>query len=383
MSAPDVDVLPPDTARQISESLTRVRLRAPFYATLTLFADYHVTQRIQTAATDGRDIFVNPAFFDGLTPAERDGVLLHEVLHAALLHVTRRTGRDRLLWNIAADIIVNGIIDQLQGFALPKGVIRDDDLRDKTVEEVYYLLTRDGATGFELLMSDLLDAAEGEGEIDADRRAEIEDYWRHAMRQADALDQQMNRQRGDKPAGLRRELGRLDLARLDWRAYLWRYLVQTPTDFGDFDRRFVGQGLYLEGVTGETVRVNVCIDTSGSVTNDLIRLLASELQGILRAYPHLRCELYYADTALYGPYDLTGQSAIPPPIGGGGTDFRPFFAAITKQHDPFHHGLVIYLTDGYGVFPETAPPFDVLWVVTPGGLDLDEFPFGELVRLVD
>ncbi len=367
---------------QIAASLMRVRLRAPFYATLTLFADYKVTEKVQTAATDGRDIYVNPQFFAALSPAERDGVLLHEVLHAALLHVTRRMSRDRLLWNIAADIVVNGIIDQQDGFALPQGVIRNNDLRDKTVEEIYYVLQRDGDVQ-EMLMADLLEAAGEGGELDADRRAEIESYWKHALNQANAVDDQLTHARGDKPQGLLREMGALDQARLDWRSYLWRYLVHTPTDFGDFDRRFVGQGIYLEGVTGDFVQVNVCIDTSGSVTNELMRKLLSELQGILRAYPHVRCNLYYADAALYGPYDLSGTSEIPQPIGGGGTDFRPFFEKLAKGFDPFQSGAAIYLTDGYGFFPEQPPPFDVLWVITPDGLEESEFPFGDTVRLID
>ncbi|MDJ1171085.1 hypothetical protein PMG71_16775 [Roseofilum sp. BLCC_M154] len=40
------------------------------------------------------------------------------------------------------------------------------------------------------------------------------------------------------------------------------------------------------------------------------------------------------------------------------------------------------MTDGYGNFPDSAPDYPILWVVTPGGLDLNHFPFGEAVRLL-
>jgi predicted metal-dependent peptidase len=43
----------------------------------------------------------------------------------------------------------------------------------------------------------------------------------------------------------------------------------------------------------------------------------------------------------------------------------------------------VYLTDGYGSFPTEEPRVPVLWVVTPGGLADEQFPFGEVVRLVD
>ena len=43
----------------------------------------------------------------------------------------------------------------------------------------------------------------------------------------------------------------------------------------------------------------------------------------------------------------------------------------------------VYLTDGYGTFPDDAVRRDTIWVVTPGGLDEEEFPFGRVIRLID
>jgi predicted metal-dependent peptidase len=188
---------------------------------------------------------------------------------------------------------------------------------------------------------------------------------------------------GRLPAHLARELGMLDPARLDWRAHLWRYLVQTPTDFQGFDRRFVGRGLYLDALEGEMVRVFVAIDTSGSVDDRQIRTLAGEVQGILRAYPHIRCDLYYADAHAYGPYPLAAEGELPPPIGGGGTDFRPFFAAVEAERSAHETCLCVYLTDGYGDFPAEPPDLPVLWVVNSGGRELGQFPFGEAMRILE
>ena len=42
--------------------------------------------------------------------------------------------------------------------------------------------------------------------------------------------------------------------------------------------------------------------------------------------------------------------------------------------------ISIYLTDGYGDFPEKIPQQDVLWVVVPGGLASPEFPFGKVIN---
>jgi len=44
--------------------------------------------------------------------------------------------------------------------------------------------------------------------------------------------------------------------------------------------------------------------------------------------------------------------------------------------------VLVYLTDGWGLFPESPPAFPLLWVVQAGGRDLEQFPFGETVRLL-
>ena len=149
-----------------------------------------------------------------------------------------------------------------------------------------------------------------------------------------------------------------------------------------FDRRLIGRGLYLETLVGESVHVFVAVDTSGSIDSEQLRMFLSEVQGILNAYPHLRCELYYADAEAYGPYALNPDSSLPSPTGGGGTSFVPFFSKVQENWDGYTQGVCIYLTDGYGSFPEQQPELPVLWVVTPGGLDLPQFPFGEAVRLL-
>ncbi len=370
-----------DFERAVSASLLRLRAKTPFFATLALFARIEPTQRLDTAATDGRDIWINPDFWRQLSPAQADGLLLHEVLHAALLHVLRRGTREPLLWNFAADIVVNGVICRETPFLLPPGALRDTQLESLSVEEVYELLQRDASKLPPLCICDLLDAPPGSEAnldgLDAERRRVLEAYWRQAREQAIFI---ASAARGEMPAGLARELGQLNAARLPWRDYLWRFLVHTPTDFVEFDRRFLAQGLYLEALEGESVRVFVCVDTSGSVSGAQMTAFLSEVGGILRAYPQLECDLFYADAQAHGPFRLHPDAPMPQPIGGGGTDFRPFFERVTEEET--RDSVCVYLTDGYGTFPSALPDVPVLWVVTPGGLDPSRFPFGETTRLL-
>jgi len=378
----------------ISASLLRLRMRSPFFATLALFAKFIPTESMPTAATDGKDIFYNPNFLQSLTTPQQDGLILHEVLHAALLHVLRRGVRDKEAWNIAADIVVNGIICQQGYFELPEGVIRDRNLEHLSVEEIYELLPQQEkkyCLGICDLSGDVPADVRGErlspdrspnsqDRLSEAKKAELESHWQNAMQQAAVIARTTNQ--GTLPAGMDRELGALDRSQLDWRSYLWRYLVKTPTDYTEFDRRFIGRGLYLETLQGESVKVYVAVDTSGSIDSKLLKMFLSEVHGILNSYPHLECELYYADADLYGAYELNPDSEIPVPKGGGGTSFVPFFNKISQEWDGMTTAVCVYLTDGYGTFPNSAPELPVLWVVTPGGLDLTRFPFGETVRLL-
>ncbi len=376
--------------RLVSASVLRLRIKSPFFATLALFAKFRPTQAVPTAATNGKDIFINEDCARSLPSPQLDGLLLHEVLHAALLHVVRRGAREPLLWNIAADIVVNGMIMQQKGFELPAGGIRDTELEHLSVEEIYELLLKN-ARCYSFSELDLLDEAPADaleggqrgafGSLSAAKRAELESHWRNALQQAMVIARSSNSQ-GSIPAGMQRELGMLTEAQLDWRSHLWRYLVKTPADFAGFDRRFIGRGLYLEALEGESVQVFVAVDTSGSIDDGQMRLFLSEVAGILSAYPHLTCELYYADAEVYGPYFLDPKGEIPRPVGGGGTSFIPFFEKVSEKLDWNTTGLCVYLTDGWGDFPEEPPAFPVLWVVTPGGLDLEQFPFGETARLL-
>ncbi len=365
--------------------------RNTFFASLALQAKIEVSQAIPTAATDGDRIFVNPEFFAGMTLDEQSGVVLHEVLHAALLHVPRRGSRDPKTWNIAADIVVNGIITD-EGLALPEGGIHDSVLKKFGVEEVYEKLL-ESATQVEMAVVeiDLLDGppqdAEGGGngsnaESKGKRKLSTAaaSKWKSALEQAKILVESSGQ--GHVPRGVARETEQLHTPQIDWRSYLWRFMVQSPSDFGGFDKRFISDGLYLEALESLQVNCIVGVDSSGSINQRELTALASEVREITQSYPDINVTMYYADADVYGPYELKADSPLPEPRGGGGTDFRPFFDVVDNNMKPREYTVAIYLTDGYGDFPRREPIVPTLWVVTPGGLALEKFPFGETIRLL-
>jgi len=69
------------------------------------------TEDIDTACTNGITLWWNPHFYLSLKPEVRQTILLHELWHPALLHPLRRGDRHPKLWNWAADIVINNMLD--------------------------------------------------------------------------------------------------------------------------------------------------------------------------------------------------------------------------------------------------------------------------------
>ena len=375
-------------------SATKIRLRklSPFFAALSLYAEIDFSNEVKLAATNGKKIIFNPITYIQLPPSERDGVFLHELLHMALLHHLRRGVRDHYIFNIAADIVVNGMIVNEGNFKIPKYGIRDEDLEHLSVEEVYELIIKNKKK-YNLNLIDLINDEKdsedkdpkGKGDdlktgiSDLNTEAEIRNYWKQAINDAKLITKGSSEK--SLPESFERNFGEVLEPEIDWKTKLWNFLVRTPTDFGEFDRRLIYSGLYLENLEGESINVFCCIDTSGSISEYEINKFMSEIKGIINAYPNLNCRLWYADHECYGPYNIDSIENVPKPKGGGGTDFKPFFKDITKKEFNNNDGVCIYLTDGYGYFPEKEPNLPVLWVVIPGGAEEEYFPFGEITKL--
>ena len=386
-----------DIPKRLQGALLRIRGDHPFFGTLALFADFRVTDDVATAATDGKVLWFNPAFVEQQDPSSLCGLVAHELLHAALQHGLRRREREPERWNIAADIVVNGMVRQDTTYKLPQGGVEDAKLAHLSVEEIYEQLITGKTPLPKITLLDLLPMAGGVdgdgdgpgsdpdsdtgGSLRAAQAEALQRHWRAALQQAGAVARRMNKGFGRGGVDGLREFDSALQPSLSWREILWQFMVSTPFDFGGFDRRFIHRKLYLEDVVGESVQVAICIDTSGSIGNNELGAFMGEIQGILDAYPQIQGTLFYADADLYGPHDFSADAPMPPPRGGGGTSFIPFFDWVHQQELDGKYPLCLYFTDGYGSFPGRPPESPVLWVVMPGGLESTGFPFGQVARM--
>jgi predicted metal-dependent peptidase len=103
------------------------------------------------------------------------------------------------------------------------------------------------------------------------------------------------------------------------------------------------------------------IDTSGSVTSDLLSQIDGELRRLAKHYEVLVVE---CDCQIQRTYPYQTLTTV---WGRGGTDLRPPLEKdFLRQHKP---DLVVYFTDGYGPAHQCQPAVPVIWCLTPNGTE--------------
>jgi predicted metal-dependent peptidase len=121
---------------KISKARAGLVLDMPFFGSLALRLDIQEDASCPTAATNGRIMFYNPNFIEKLPLEQVKGIICHEVMHCACAHHVRRQGRDAQKWNIAADYVVNQILEDCK-ISLPPGRLLDPAYKGMNADEIY------------------------------------------------------------------------------------------------------------------------------------------------------------------------------------------------------------------------------------------------------
>ena len=413
---------------KLSAARTRLVLERPFIAALVMHLPLTEARadRCPTIATDARALYFNPDYIATLTLAETQFVLGHEALHCALGHFARRAHRIRRRWDVACDHAVNLMLIQ-DGMQPPPGVLANTEFLGLTAEEIYPLIAPD--TGEVLLDGHFFDApsqafdgtdrlpdrggppatADAEHATAADATDDGWDDAGDASRRnescapespspearvnhgaVEALAQRwQSRLAAAAQAALRagrlsdslaRSLERLIQPRVPWRALLARFLMSIARDDYSFQRssRRDGDALLPRLASGE-IHLFVALDTSGSIGDEEMREFASELDA-LKGQVRADLVLHACDDKLSpaGPWRFAPWAPVNLPTalsGGGGTRFTPVFEWIEREQ--LRPDLLVYFTDAQGEFPDSAPPYPVIWLVKGRA----EVPWGERIQL--
>jgi predicted metal-dependent peptidase len=390
---------------RIQKARTTLVLDHPFFGSLLFRLKDRPSLSVKTMATDGVSLLWNPAFVETLNAATLAGTLAHEVMHPALHHHLRRSGRDLKCWNIACDYAINPLLIDA-GLKLPEGVLVADRFRGMSAEQIYNLLESEEGLGNDSNGDDQSgpagsgakaeassvesgdpSAPETEGGIgqvlDAPENGDDSSSLEERAREWDvAVNQAMTvaRQGGKIPAGLDRTMEGAAEAAVDWRELLrllWSETIAADYSWMRPNRRHLWTGLYLPGVVREGVgEIVIAVDCSGSISGRQLRLFEAETRSILEGQRPQRVYVLYFDAVVHKveTYEA-GQPISLNPIGGGGTEFGPCFAWLGERG--IMPQTMVFLTDLYGSFPPSAPSYPVLWAST----GRRQAPFGEVIPM--
>ena len=357
-------------AHKLTVARSQLILSQPFFGMLALRLRLVERADIKTLAVDGKNVFYNPDFVLGLTDTLCRSAMAHEVMHCVFDHITRCGAREPKKWNYAGDYVINQLLHDA-GFEIGEGWLLDARYKGMHADEVYSLLPDNPENN-----------GKGQGPLDemmpgGDGTSSAADAteWKIATIQAAAAAKAV----GKLPGSLQRFVEDSARPQVDWRDRLRQFMTQTSKDDYSWarpNRRYLSARLYLPGLYSENMGpVVVGIDTSGSIDGKTLQAFGGEIRALVQAVRPSEVHIVYCDAEVnhvdvFSPYDEMKFA----PHGGGGTDFRPVAAYVQEKN--LSPECVVYLTDGYGPFPEQqSAPW--LWCMTTDVVA----PFGETIRI--
>lgn len=426
-------------------SRMRILYNHGFYGLLLMHMIYAVSEEIETACTDGVRITFGIDFLDSLSDSELDFVMMHEILHVVLQHCFRGDVEDPETYNIAADIVVNSNIMLENGmkassitlskYGTSMHVAPDGkEGHEYTAEQVYAMLPKNlnkkgnnnlnkkgnnkspgsavGGAKKENIKGNNKSPGSAVGrakkEISKEQHQPVRVWDDHSRwgkyeeddtlrdvwvkRFEDAAEaikiRDPSNARGLLPAFAERILKELKKTQTDWRTILNDFIQEEVVDysFAPPDRRFDDSPFFLPDFNGKEDRVEdilFMIDTSGSMSDDMIVAAYSEVKGAIDQFNgKLKGWLGFFDAAIIKPQPFSDENEFKTikPAGGGGTDFQIIFEYV------FHHmsdklpASIIILSDGDAPFPleKLAGGIPVLWLLNNEEVNP---PWGKVARI--
>jgi predicted metal-dependent peptidase len=410
----------------------------PFWCELFYSLKIIEDENIPTLCTDGHRMWVNPTFFNALQLDYKVTAVAHETCHKMLHHCTRGLNFDPRIGNIAADIIVNGLLAE-NGFKIhPSWVQPVPKYKGWTFEAVYNDLMKnaksqpkpksgqggkgqpqpgagqpgkgdeseDGEGDQEGQGGGEGGEEEGKGRTPADEVFDAmpqqwKDAWQDVKKfkgtsaEIENFEQQVEQQvakavatakaMGHAPAGVEMAMDGVRVVVTEkWYDHLARYMQSLSISEYNWARNnkryaalhdIVAPDNYMEAL-GTVVFLD---DASGSCYEAALQAnFAGHVNAVMGECKPRRVIVAYFDTKVHKFVEMDpGEIEFEAqPAGGGGTDFVEPLAWVAEQD--FQPAVVIVLTDMYGTFPAVEPDFPVVWASTSKGIVA---PFGETIEI--
>lgn len=333
-------------------------LRHPFFGNMaTRLQIKEADDWCPTAATDGRHLYYNSKFFEDLTIKQVEFVIAHEILHNVFDHMTRVEGRDRHIWNVAADYNVNGqLVRDKIGEVPPKIKIFHDPKyygwgTEQVYDEIFEKMDEEQLNALGQLLDEHIDwskdSNDGKPNYSKEELKQIRDEIRDATIQA-----AQSAGAGNTPAGVERLIKELTEPKINWRTLLRQQIqstIKADYSFMRPNRKGWHTGAVLPGMKfDETIDICVSLDMSGSIGDAQARDFLTEVKGIMDEYKDFKLKLWCFDTSVYNEADFDGfndRIEDYEVAGGGGTEFDVNWTYM-KEHGIEPKKFIMF-TDGY------------------------------------
>ena len=380
------------------------------------------------AYTDGKAIYLNmdkilndPSVGAPNVPPETkvEFVLLHEALHVAYSHFSRTGDRERGVWNVANDMVIDKditLIDPYKYMAIAEAhqqaagfdnqiVNLDMDVDNRmTSEEVYDVLydkydmgklekmlsgaifaeSRSGidTTDGEIQSNATVAKAQGKAEKQAakqknagkdpnehgygDEGTESEDQKGATVLTGTDEDAVMIAA-GNLPGAVLRDItGKTDeQIRMNWVKILQKFFIQPQRDEGyvKADRRFEHVFLPEQLLQDDIQAATIVIDSSGSIDEGMLKTFINNIRILHGLYAHYDINVLVCDTMIHSDVSLKDFNSEKHIKGYGGTAFKPVLEHIEKMHK--QPDVVVWFTDTFAWDIEeiTEPKYPIIWAV--------------------
>lgn len=377
------------------------------------------TKGIDVAATDAKSVFINPDNFLPMKLPRRIFIYAHEIMHVILEHIVighhcRKTGKvkfvdgtwlpyDHDIMNQTMDYIINDELIRSNVGEFPsdgpfKGlharnlVTADDDLFE-AYRKVYKQRggaggggkgqPGDGPSQHGGGFCQHMEPGTGTGK---DPTNTVAGHNPQKIQGAVEAGMASAKAQGKLPAGLARRFEQLVQGTVNWqehiRALMWRSVGGGSYDWRKAARRLIVRDIFSPRRSGYGCELVVCAgDSSGSIGQEDIDLFFGEMAAMLEDVKPRRIIFMWCDAQVHSVDEIEDAGELAHlhkqgAKGGGGTDFRPVFEKVEELG--LRPDCLVYLTDLYGTFPNTAPNYPVVWGSISKGVGA---PFGELVEV--
>jgi predicted metal-dependent peptidase len=378
----------------IEDEIVRFKMqllrKMPFYGDIVMRLPIVRNDAVPTAQTNGRMIEYNAKFLSGMREGQRNFVIMHEIFHVLLFHCDRRNERRPRIWNTAADIIVNHMLQRLTHEMNSRGIVFErpvdgifEYINDsETVENLYAKLLeankdqRENSKKVRVMLNNwgpyrnkqfnapddiiLIDVTEHSGDVkkgkdDEDSKDLLKEIGLSKQAILDIIRESATKNRSSMGSYFvpKQLFGLVESKKIKWQVLLKDFLIEEineETSYSTPERKYIHMDLIIPGYGTQEEKLEeiwAFVDSSGSIGSNEMSQFLTQLYRISKEF-HCVINICYWDTEVTDIYKkIANEKDIfnSLPKHSGGTDINCVYRWI--KENKVKPDVMLVLTDGF------------------------------------